>query len=176
MRDIYLRNPDSSGCSAPTRRTATGWAPSSTCPTGAGASGSRTSDVKLSRDGRVMEVLSRAQLPRLARGLHPDRAARAVRDVRGVRDGQRLEDDPAQQVARRRPTHLPGGAKVPSLNILLTSTAWRNDHNGFSHQGPGLIQNVINQRGEVVRVYLPPDANCLLSVADHCFRSSTTST
>ena len=60
---------------------------------------------------------------------------------------------------------------VPSLNILLTSTCWRNDHNGFSHQGPGLIQNVITKRGEVARVYLPPDANTLLSVADHCFRS-----
>ncbi len=60
---------------------------------------------------------------------------------------------------------------IPSLNILLTSTCWRNDHNGFSHQGPGLIQNVITNRGEVSRVYLPPDANCLLSVADHCFTS-----
>ena len=66
---------------------------------------------------------------------------------------------------------LPWRAKVPSLNILLTSTAWRNDHNGFSHQGPGLIQNVITHRGDVSRVYLPPDANTLLSVADHCFRS-----
>ena len=60
---------------------------------------------------------------------------------------------------------------MPSLNILLTSTCWRNDHNGFSHQGPGLIQNVLTQRGEVARVYLPPDANSLLSVADHIFRS-----
>ena len=60
---------------------------------------------------------------------------------------------------------------MPSLNILLTSTAWRNDHNGFSHQGPGLIQNVITHRGDVSRVYLPPDANTLLSVADHCFKS-----
>jgi xylulose-5-phosphate/fructose-6-phosphate phosphoketolase len=66
---------------------------------------------------------------------------------------------------------LPWRATVPSLNILLTSTAWRNDHNGFSHQGPGLIQNVITQRGNVSRVYLPPDANCLLSVADHVLRS-----
>jgi xylulose-5-phosphate/fructose-6-phosphate phosphoketolase len=53
----------------------------------------------------------------------------------------------------------------------LTSTAWRNDHNGFSHQGPGLIQNVITQRGAVARVYLPPDANCLLSVSEHVLRS-----
>jgi xylulose-5-phosphate/fructose-6-phosphate phosphoketolase len=62
---------------------------------------------------------------------------------------------------------------VPSLNILLTSTTWRNDHNGFSHQGPGLIQNVITQRGDVSRVYLPPDANTLLSVWDHCLRSKS---
>src|SRR4029450_13578422 len=55
----------------------------------------------------------------------------------------------------------------------MTSTARRNDHNGFSHQGPGLIQNVLTQRGTVSRVYLPPDANCLLSVADHCFRSKS---
>jgi xylulose-5-phosphate/fructose-6-phosphate phosphoketolase len=67
--------------------------------------------------------------------------------------------------------HLPWRARVPSLNVLLTSTAWRNDHNGFSHQGPGLIQVVITLRGTVSRVYLPPDANCLLSVADHCLRS-----
>jgi xylulose-5-phosphate/fructose-6-phosphate phosphoketolase len=60
---------------------------------------------------------------------------------------------------------------VPSLNILLTSTAWRNDHNGFSHQGPGLIDVMLSKRGSVARIYLPPDANCLLSVADHCLRS-----
>jgi xylulose-5-phosphate/fructose-6-phosphate phosphoketolase len=60
---------------------------------------------------------------------------------------------------------------VPSLNVLLTSTCWRNDHNGFSHQGPGLIDAMISLRGSVVRVYLPPDANTLLSVAEHCFAS-----
>jgi xylulose-5-phosphate/fructose-6-phosphate phosphoketolase len=62
-------------------------------------------------------------------------------------------------------------APVPSLNILLTSTCWRNDHNGFSHQGPGLVNTVLALKGTVTRVYLPPDANCLLSVADHCLRS-----
>ena len=60
---------------------------------------------------------------------------------------------------------------VPSLNLLLTSTCWRNDHNGFSHQGPGLIDVMLTKKGAVSRVYLPPDANCLLEVADHCFRS-----
>lgn len=67
--------------------------------------------------------------------------------------------------------HLGWRVPIPSLNILLSSTAWRNDHNGFSHQGPGLIQNVLQMRGDVARIYLPPDANCLLSVADHAFRS-----
>jgi xylulose-5-phosphate/fructose-6-phosphate phosphoketolase len=60
---------------------------------------------------------------------------------------------------------------VPSLNFLLTSTCWRNDHNGFSHQGPGLIDTLMAMKGAVARIYLPPDANCLLSVADHVFRS-----
>src|SRR5262249_30940149 len=60
---------------------------------------------------------------------------------------------------------------IPSLNTLLTSTCWRNDHNGFSHQGPGLIDTVLPLKGQVARIYLPPDANSLLSVADHCLRS-----
>lgn len=60
---------------------------------------------------------------------------------------------------------------VASLNILLTSTCWRQDHNGFSHQGPGLIDVMLSKKGTVARIYLPPDANCLLSVANHCFRS-----
>ncbi len=66
---------------------------------------------------------------------------------------------------------LPWREPVASLNILLTSTCWRNDHNGFSHQGPGLIDVVLSKKGTVARIYLPPDANCLLSVADHCLRS-----
>ena len=67
--------------------------------------------------------------------------------------------------------NLPWRVPVASLNILLTSTCWRNDHNGFSHQGPGLIDVMLSKRGTVTRIYLPPDANCLLSVADHCLRS-----
>jgi xylulose-5-phosphate/fructose-6-phosphate phosphoketolase len=67
---------------------------------------------------------------------------------------------------------VPWRAPVSSLTILLTSTCWRNDHNGFSHQGPGLIDAVIPLSPAVVRVWLPPDANCLLSVADHCLRST----
>jgi xylulose-5-phosphate/fructose-6-phosphate phosphoketolase len=63
-------------------------------------------------------------------------------------------------------------APVSSLNILVTSTVWRQDHNGFSHQDPGFLDVVTNKSPEIVRIYLPPDANCLLSVADHCLRST----
>ena len=127
-------------------------------------------DVKISHQGRVMEVLSEhnchgwleAYTLTGRHGLFATYEAFAmVSASMTIQHGKWLEEA----------KDLPWRAPVPSLNILLTSTCWRNDHNGFSHQGPGLIQNVITKRGEVARVYLPPDANCLLSVADHCFRS-----
>ena len=68
-----------------------------------------------------------------------------------------------RKIAWRRP--------IASLNYWLTSHVWRQDHNGFSHQDPGFIDHVVNKKGEIVRVYLPPDANTLLSVTDHCLRS-----
>jgi xylulose-5-phosphate/fructose-6-phosphate phosphoketolase len=66
---------------------------------------------------------------------------------------------------------LPWRRPIASLNILLTSHVWRQDHNGLSHQDPGFIDHVVNKKADTIRVYLPPDANCLLSVADHCLRS-----
>ncbi len=66
---------------------------------------------------------------------------------------------------------LPWRARIASLNYLLSSHVWRQDHNGFTHQDPGFLDHVVNKKAEVVRVYLPPDANCLLSVMDHCLRS-----
>jgi len=66
---------------------------------------------------------------------------------------------------------IPWRRPIASLNYLLTSHVWRQDHNGFSHQDPGFIDHVVNKKAEVIRVYLPPDANTLLSVADHCLRS-----
>ena len=67
--------------------------------------------------------------------------------------------------------HIPWRRSIASLNYLLTSHVWRQDHNGFSHQDPGFIDHVINKKAEIIRVYLPPDANTLLSVTDHCLRS-----
>nr|BFE60907.1 phosphoketolase family protein [Dactylosporangium thailandense] len=127
-------------------------------------------DVAIGRDGRVMEVLSEHNCHGWLEGYNLTgrhgmfatyEAFAMVSASQTVQHGKWLQE------AKR----LPWRAKVPSLNVLLTSTAWRNDHNGFSHQGPGLIQVVLTQRGDVARVYLPPDANCLLSVADHCLRS-----
>ncbi|MHB1009843.1 MAG: phosphoketolase family protein [Propionibacteriaceae bacterium] len=129
-------------------------------------------DVKLGPDGRVMEVLSEhnchgwleAYTLTGRHGLFATYEAFAM-----VSASQTVQH--AKWLQEAGP--LSWRAKVPSLNILLSSTAWRNDHNGFSHQGPGLIQVVLNQRSDVGRLYLPPDANCLLSVADHCFRSES---
>lgn len=67
--------------------------------------------------------------------------------------------------------HIPWRKPIASLNYLLTSHVWRQDHNGFSHQDPGFLDNAVNKKPELVRAYFPPDANCLLSVADHCLRS-----
>ena len=67
--------------------------------------------------------------------------------------------------------HIPWRRDIASLNYLLSSHVWRQDHNGFSHQDPGFIDHVVNKKAEVIRIYLPPDANTLLSVTDHCLRS-----
>jgi xylulose-5-phosphate/fructose-6-phosphate phosphoketolase len=66
---------------------------------------------------------------------------------------------------------IPWRRPLASLNYLLSSHVWRQDHNGFSHQDPGFIDHVVNKKAEIIRVYLPPDTNCLLSVGDHCLRS-----
>ena len=70
----------------------------------------------------------------------------------------------------------PGARPIASLNYLLTSHVWRQDHNGFSHQDPGFIDHVVNKKAEVIRVYLPPDANTLLSVPTTACAAGTTST
>lgn len=127
-------------------------------------------DDHVSADGRVMEVLSEhnchgwleGYLLTGRHGLFATYEAFAmVSASMTVQHTKWLEES----------IKLPWRAPVASLNILLTSTCWRNDHNGFSHQGPGLIDTVLSKKGEVARIYLPPDANCLLSVADHCLRS-----
>ena len=127
-------------------------------------------DEHISHDGRVMEVLSEHLCHGWLEGytltgrhglFATYEAFSMIIDSMAMQHGKWIEH------ARR----VPWRADVPSLNYLLTSTCWRNDHNGFSHQGPGFIDTIIHRKPIVARVYLPPDANCLLSVADHCFRS-----
>jgi xylulose-5-phosphate/fructose-6-phosphate phosphoketolase len=127
-------------------------------------------DDHLAPDGRVMEVLSEHQCEGwlegyLLTGRHGlfncYEAFVHIVDSMFNQHAKWLES--CRRIAWRRP--------VASLNYLLSSLVWRQDHNGFSHQDPGFLDVVMNKRAEVVRVYLPPDANCLLSVADHCLRS-----
>ena len=127
-------------------------------------------DVQIGRDGRVMEVLSEHNCHGWLDGytLTGRHGLFATYESFAMVSGSMTMQ---QAKWLEEADHLEWRAKVPSTNILLTSTCWRNDHNGFSHQSPMLVQVVLNMRGEVSRVYLPPDANCLLEVADHCFRS-----
>ena len=128
------------------------------------------SDDHLAPDGRVMEVLSEHQCEGwlegyLLTGRHGlfncYEAFIHIVDSMFNQHAKWLES--CNQIEWRRP--------VSSLNYLLSSLVWRQDHNGFSHQDPGFLDVVLNKRAEVVRVYLPPDANTLLSVGDHCLRS-----
>ncbi|TYB58049.1 phosphoketolase family protein [Nonomuraea sp. PA05] len=132
----------------------------------------RTLDIDdhLSPDGRVMEVLSEHLCEGWLEGytLTGRHGVFATYEAFAmVSASMAVQHSKWLQEARNVPWREP----VASLNILLTSTCWRNDHNGFSHQGPGLIDVMLSKRGTVTRIYLPPDANCLLSVGDHCLRS-----
>jgi xylulose-5-phosphate/fructose-6-phosphate phosphoketolase len=127
---------------------------------------------ELARDGRVMEMLSEHTLIGWLEGylltgrhgfFHTYEAFAHVIDSMFNQHAKWLD------ICKN---HVPWRASVASQNILLSSTVWRQDHNGFSHQDPGFIDVVTNKSPSVTRVYLPPDANCLLSVADHCLRST----
>ncbi len=127
-------------------------------------------DERVSPDGRVMEVLSEHNCQGWLEGytLTGRHGMFATYEAFAL-----IVASMATQHAKwlEACAELPWRASVPSLNYLLTSTCWRNDHNGFSHQGPGFMDTILSKKGSVARVYLPPDANCLLSVADHCLRS-----
>jgi xylulose-5-phosphate/fructose-6-phosphate phosphoketolase len=127
-------------------------------------------DEHLSPDGRVMEVLSEHQCQGWLEGY-------LLTGRHGLFNCYEafihIVDSMFNQHAKWLKTtrDIPWRRPVASLNYLLSSHVWRQDHNGFSHQDPGFIDHVVNKKAEIIRVYLPPDANCLLSVADHCLRS-----
>ncbi len=170
LRDIYRRNPRSFRLFCPdetnSNRLGAVFEASDRCLV------SRIIDIDdhVSHDGRVMEVLSEHNCHGWLEGytltgrhgLFASYEAFAM-----IVDSMAMQHAKWLEHCRRIPWREP----IPSLNYLLTSTCWRNDHNGFSHQGPGFIDNLVNMRPEVARIYLPPDANSLLCVADHCLRS-----
>jgi xylulose-5-phosphate/fructose-6-phosphate phosphoketolase len=127
-------------------------------------------DDHLSPDGRVMEVLSEHQCQGwlegyLLTGRHGFFSCYEA--FIHIIDSMFNQHAKWLKVCKDIPWRRP----IASLNYLLSSHVWRQDHNGFSHQDPGFIDHVVNKKAEVIRVYLPPDANCLLSVTDHCLRS-----
>jgi xylulose-5-phosphate/fructose-6-phosphate phosphoketolase len=127
-------------------------------------------DEGLARDGRVMEVLSEHLCEGwlegyLLTGRHG--LFNCYEAFIHIVDSMFNQHAKWLKVSR----HIPWRRPIASLNYLLSSHVWRQDHNGFSHQDPGFIDHVVNKKAEIVRVYFPPDANTLLSTADHCFRS-----
>ena len=127
-------------------------------------------DDHVSPDGRVMEVLSE----HLCEGWLEGYLLTGRHGFFSCYEGFiHIVDSMFNQHAKWLKTSrsIPWRRSIASLNYLLTSHVWRQDHNGFSHQDPGFIDLVVNKKADIVRVYLPPDTNCLLSVADHCLRS-----
>ena len=130
----------------------------------------RPVDQWLARDGRVIEMLSEHQCQGwlegyLLTGRHG--LFNTYEAFAHIVDSMFNQHAKWLKVTRSLPWRRP----IASLNYLLASHVWRQDHNGFTHQDPGFIDHAVNKKAEVVRVYLPPDANCLLSVMDHCLRS-----
>jgi xylulose-5-phosphate/fructose-6-phosphate phosphoketolase len=127
-------------------------------------------DSHLAPDGRVMEILSEHTLQGWLEGyLMTGRHGFFTTYEAFVHVVDSMFNQHAKWL--KVTPHIPWRRPIASLNYLLTSHVWRQDHNGFSHQDPGFIDHVVNKKAEVIRAYFPPDANTLLSVADHCLRS-----
>jgi xylulose-5-phosphate/fructose-6-phosphate phosphoketolase len=170
IRDVVRDNPDNFRVFSPDETTSNRWNAVFEVTDRAFAGARLPGDDHISPDGRVMEVLSEHQCQGwlegyLLTGRHGFfscyEAFIHIVDSRFNQHAKWLK------TTRRIPWRRP----IASLNYLLTSHVWRQDHNGFSHQDPGFIDHVVNKKAEVIRVYLPPDANTLLSVTDHCLRS-----
>ncbi|HEY1358955.1 MAG TPA: phosphoketolase family protein [Thermoleophilaceae bacterium] len=130
----------------------------------------RDTDEHVSHDGRVLEVLSE----HLCQGWLEGYTLTGRHGLFNCYEAFiHIVDSMFNQHAKwlKVTKRIPWRRPLPSLNYLLSSHVWRQDHNGFSHQDPGFLDHVVTKKPEIIRVYLPPDANCLLSVADHCLRS-----
>ncbi len=170
LRDVIARNPETFRLFGPdeTESNRLGAVFEATARTWEGEL--RETDTGLTRDGRVMEVLSEHQCQGwlegyLLTGRHG--LFSCYEAFIHIVDAMVNQHAKWLKVTRGIPWRMP----LASLNYLLSSHVWRQDHNGFSHQDPGFIDHVANKKAEIIRVYLPPDANTLLSVGDHCLRS-----
>jgi xylulose-5-phosphate/fructose-6-phosphate phosphoketolase len=170
VRDIMKRNADNFRVVSPDETASNRWGALFEVTNRESVAEILPSDDHVARDGRVMEMLSEHQCQGwlegyLLTGRHGFFSCyEAFIHIVGSMFNQHAK---WLKVSRTIPWRRP----IASLNYLLTSHVWRQDHNGFSHQDPGFIDHVVNKKAEVIRVYLPPDANSLLSVTDHCLRS-----
>ncbi|MCG8555468.1 MAG: phosphoketolase family protein [Proteobacteria bacterium] len=170
IRDVIGRNPKNFRVFSPDETASNRWGAVFEVTSRASAAEILETDEHVGRDGRVMEMLSEHQCQGwlegyLLTGRHGFFSCYEafIHIVDSMFNQHAKWLKVSRDIAWRRP--------IASLNYLLTSHVWRQDHNGFSHQDPGFIDHVVNKKAEVIRVYLPPDANTLLSVTDHCLRS-----
>ena len=171
IRDVVAANPQTFRIFSPDETASNRWNAVFDVTARESVAEIRPGDDHVAPDGRVMEMLSEHQCEGwlegyLLTGRHGFFACYEA--FIHIIDSMFNQHAKWLKVARQLPWRRP----ISSLNILLSSHVWRQDHNGFSHQDPGFIDHVVNKKADVVRVYLPPDANTLLSVTDHCLRSA----
>ena len=170
LRDVIVRNPDRFRLMGPDETASNRLSAVFESTDKAWLAATGPDDEHLGPEGRVMEVLSE----HLCQGWLEGYLMTGRHGLFNCYEAfVHIVDSMLNQHAKwlSSSSHLTWRPPIASLNYLLTSHVWRQDHNGASHQDPGFIDHVANKRPEVVRVYLPPDANTLLSVADHCLRS-----
>ncbi len=170
IRDVIKHNPDNFRVFSPDETTSNRWAAVFEVTNRCSTAEILAADEHVAPDGRVMEMLSEHQCEGwlegyLLTGRHGFFSCYEafIHIVDSMFNQHAKWLKVSNQIPWRRP--------IASLNYLLTSHVWRQDHNGFSHQDPGFLDHVANKKADVIRVYLPPDANTLLSVTDHCLRS-----
>ena len=170
LRDAYVKNPTSFRLFCPDETSSNRLGAVFEVENRASAEPTLPNDDHVSHTGRVMEVLSEHNCEGWLEGyvLTGRHGIFATYEAFALVVASMTTQHAKWLEASR---SLAWRAPIPSLNVLLTSTCWRNDHNGFSHQGPGFMDTVVSKKGTVSRVYFPPDANSLLSVSEHCLKS-----
>ena len=170
IRDVVKLNPDNFRVFSPDEAASNRWNAVFEVTDRCSTAEILPSDEHVSPDGRVMEMLSEHQCEGWLEGyLLTGRHGFFSCYEAFIHIVDSMFNQHAKWLKVTR--HIPWRRPIASLNYLLSSLVWRQDHNGFSHQDPGFIDHVVNKKAEVIRVYLPPDTNTLLSVTDHCLRS-----